>query len=329
MVAIAAWPSCTPATHETSHQFPESPSPKSLDPAAWGADHVGQSHPEYLVGSECLFCHRNDVGSKWATNQHNATIRQATPDDPAVKALAENKLFAPFADAVELLIGGDRQIRFLKRSPAYGRLDLLASVSAQPNSDGSRTLIHASKPHWDADVFAASCAGCHATAVNVQRREFSAISLDCYTCHGNVPVEHANEPALMHFAKKRKDDPRVVTSICAQCHIRYGKSKHAGLPYPDTFVPGDNLFKDFQVDWALADSADVNPSDRHVLANVRDVVLYGQQQMTCLTCHEIHRDSTRRHRRQDESPYCFICHDPANIKNPIPPYEVHSERCGY
>ena len=107
------------------------------------------------------------------------------------------------------------------------------------------------------------------------------------------------------------------------------KSKHSDLPYPDTFVPGDNLFKDFQVDWALADSADVNPSDRHVLANVRDVVLYGQQQMTCLTCHEIHRDSTRRHRRQDESPYCFICHDPANIKNPIPPYEVHSERCGY
>ena len=42
----------------------------------------------------------------------------------------------------------------------------------------------------------------------------------------------------------------MVTSICAQCHVRTGKSRSTGLPYPNNFVAGDNLFRDFQVDFS-------------------------------------------------------------------------------
>jgi cytochrome c553 len=333
LLSIMTSMACSPQPHPAPPLVDQETAAPRIDPAAWGTDHVGQDHPEYLVGGECLFCHRDDVGSKWAVNQHNRTVRLAEPDDPVVRALAENPNTAPFAQTVQFLIGHHRHVRFLKPSQAYGKLDLLAPVASQPASvgttDAPAKLLQTDNPQWDTETFAQSCAGCHTTAVNTQRRQFSAIALDCYTCHGNTPVEHANEPTLMHFAKNRKDDPRVVTSICAQCHIRTGKSKSTGLPYPNTFVPGDNLFKDFQIDFALADSPEVNPSDRHVLANVRDVTLLGKHDMTCLTCHEIHRDSTRRHRRQDVTAYCFICHDQSDVKKPIPPYEVHSDLCGY
>ena len=54
----------------------------------------------------------------------------------------------------------------------------------------------------------------------------------------------------MPLAKARKDSPAAVTSHLRQsCHVRFGKSKSSGLPYPTNFVAGDNLFKDFQVDF--------------------------------------------------------------------------------
>src|SRR5262245_32164886 len=48
--------------------------PKRLDPAAWGSDHVGKPVPEFTTGDECLFCHREKIGTKWAENPHNLTI---------------------------------------------------------------------------------------------------------------------------------------------------------------------------------------------------------------------------------------------------------------
>ena len=133
----------------------------------------------------------------------------------------------------------------------------------------------------------------------------------------------------MPLAKKRHDSPAAVTSICAQCHIRFGKSKSSGLPYPNNFVAGDNLFKDFQVDWALADDPQINPADRHVLDNVRDVVVNGRDTMTCLSCHEVHTGSTKRHRDVPEQKYCAHCHEPGKSLKEHIPYEIHSSRCQY
>ena len=53
--------------------------PVTLDPAAWGSDHVGKPVPEYVDGNECLFCHRNDVGPAWSDNRHNRSVRDDRP----------------------------------------------------------------------------------------------------------------------------------------------------------------------------------------------------------------------------------------------------------
>ncbi|MBI2824067.1 MAG: hypothetical protein HYX69_05160 [Planctomycetia bacterium] len=305
------------------------PAPKSLDPAAWGSDHVDKPLPEYMESGECLFCHRTQVGATWGPNKHNRTIRDAEPEEPALAALRADAGAKKFADEVQLILGDTRANRFLKRSTQYGKLDLL-SVSA---TFGGRTrrarLDKTADAHWDTETFATGCAGCHTTAVDPQTHAFAAPSLDCYACHGDATAEHANDPSLMPLAKKRKDSPAAVTAICASCHVRFGKSKSSGLPYPNNFVAGDNLFKDFQFDFALADDPKINPADRHVLDNVRDVVLYGRDAMTCLSCHEVHPGTTKRHREVPDQKYCLHCHEAGKPKTEHINYEVHSERCRY
>ena len=133
----------------------------------------------------------------------------------------------------------------------------------------------------------------------------------------------------MPLAKKRHDSAAAVTSICAQCHVRFGKSKSSGLPYPNNFVAGDNLFKDFEFDFALADDLQINPADRHVLENVRDVVLFGRESVTCLSCHEVHSGSTKAHRDVPDQKICLSCHEAGKPKCEHIPYEVHSKRCQY
>jgi hypothetical protein len=294
------------------------------DPAAWGGDHVGKPLPEYVTGDECLFCHRSPIGTDWPKNHHYLALRKADADAPALADLKKMATLRPMAGEVEHLIGGKHFARFLKADKDYGKLDLL-SVGWKPGGG----LAATEKVHWDAKTFADQCAGCHATAVAAKTRAFASPSLDCFVCHGDTPLEHSKDTALAYLSRKRRDSAAVVTSICAQCHVRTGQSRSSGLPYPNQFVAGDNLFRDFQVDFSEPQLARLNPADRHILENVRDVVQLGTERVTCLTCHDVHKESTRKHHRLAEDASCRTCHEPNQPKTVRKVYEVHSERCGY
>lgn len=301
---------------------------KKLDPAAWGEDHVGQEVPQYMESGECLFCHREQVGGTWQTNKHARTVRDATATEPAIQALSADAKTKALAGDVKLLMGDTRAQRFIKRSADYGKVDLLSVVATFGRGQRAR-LSNTDKPAWDAETFATSCAGCHATGVSQSAHTFAAVSIDCYSCHGPAIEDHSGDAKLILLAKARKDPPEVVTSICASCHLRNGKSKATGLPYPANFVAGDNLFRDFQVDFAAADDPKLNPGDAHVLANVRDVVVNGEQSVTCLNCHDVHTGSSKKHRDVAVTKFCQHCHDAASPIKGHKTYEVHSERCQY
>lgn len=309
--------------------WPDPKGPEPLDPASWGTDHVGQPVPEYLTGDECLFCHRRDIGPGFAGNRHNLTIRPIDEGPDALRAIQLHPATKEFADAIVYLMGGSRRQRFLKPSPAYGKLELLSTSWEPPGPDRPGRLLGPENPQWDAGTFADSCAGCHATGVESRSRAFSAVSIDCYGCHGAVDPKHSNDPTRVHLSKARRDPPRVVTSICAQCHVRTGRSKSSGLPYPNTFVAGDNLFRDFQVDFSPTAIAGLHPGDRHVLENVRDVVVTGDESLTCLSCHEVHRQSTARHRNLPRRALCLNCHDPAGQETTFDPETRQSKTCRY
>jgi hypothetical protein len=301
--------------------------------AAWGSDHVGQAVPEYVTGDECLFCHRDRFGTDWGKNAHQRTVRPADPSRPEMAPLREDASTKSLADQVELVLGDRRQLRYLKKSDEYGKLEMLTAAFTPPPA-GRRNrrlrgkLSGAKDAHWDEETFGARCAGCHATAVDAKTHAFAAISLDCFTCHGVVDLRHSKDTKLVHFGKGRNDPPRVVASICGQCHLRNGKSKSTGLPYPNTFVAGDNLFRDFQAGLSDKDLASMDPADRHVARSVREM-LADKTQASCLACHDVHSQSTTRHRTLAESAICADCHQPGKPKNKPIVYEGHSPLCGY
>jgi Cytochrome c3 len=285
--------------------------PKQPDPAAWGSDHVGKPVPEFTSGDECLFCHR-DVGPGWPTNRHGQTIRAIEGDSASVTELARLLEFKNLAAEVEFVLGSKNNQRFLRRSADHGRLDLLSREKAE----------------WDTTTFGARCAGCHATGIDSAKQAFAAISLDCFVCHGEPSDKHTTQGSVVSLSPHRGDSAAVVTSTCAQCHLRTGESKSTGLPYPNNFVAGDNLFRDFRVDLSEGAVQKLNPADRHVQENVRAVVLLGKEETTCISCHSIHQQSSKKHHLVAESAICSTCHAPGNKKTRIP-YDVHSTTCGY
>lgn len=301
---------------------------KKLDPAAWGTDHVGKPLPEYVTGDECLFCHRKDVGPTWAKNRHQLTLREIEPEALSLAALKKSPA-KELADEVKLVLGHTNRVRFLKPSSAYGKLELLSVAWQPPHGSKEGKLLDVEQPHWDAKQFGDACAGCHATGVDAKARTFTSPALDCYVCHGVVDPQHSKDTSLVHLSRKRNDPARVITSICAQCHVRTGRSRSSGLPYPNNFVAGDNLFRDFQVDFSADALRELNPADRHVLANVRDVILHGNEEVTCLSCHELHAQATKKHHRLAKTDYCLHCHHPTGSMKIRKSYEVRSKTCGY
>jgi predicted CXXCH cytochrome family protein len=304
--------------------YSQQPVQTVLDPAAWGGNHVGKPIPEYVHGDECLFCHRNSIGVTWQKNAHGVAVRQGE-DAPELQALA-GKLpeLSTVVNEIGYFLGSRHRVRFLKKS-GYGKFSLLNLQAVL----GPNVIAKASdSATWDKEKFGTRCAGCHATAVDANTNSFAAFGIDCYACHGYATVEHSNNTALMWLSKKRRDDARAITSICAQCHIRFGKSRSTGLPYANTFMAGDNLFQDFAVDFAKVDDQNLNPIDRHVLRNVRDVAVRGDLSTFCLTCHDVHVSSTSRHSQARRGAICADCHG-TTFTPQVKPFDVHSALCEY
>jgi predicted CxxxxCH...CXXCH cytochrome family protein len=307
----------------------ENAPPARLDPAAWGADHVGKPFPPYVTGDECLFCHR-DIGNAWGQNRHQLTVRPAAPDDAALAALRDVPGDA-IAQQTQFLLGAERVTRFLKRSKEYGKLDLHSTAFSRREGQ----LKNDDAPAWQAGTFGDRCAGCHATAVETNTRAFAAISLDCFTCHGDVPLEHTKDVSRVLLSSQNAE-ARQVISLCGQCHLRGGKSKSTGRPYPNTFVAGDNLFRDFEVDFSEETIAAATAIDRHIFLNVRDAAAFGRSDTTCLTCHDVHGQSTAKHQNLADAAICSSCHVPqtdnAELRDEITPSQrlrTHSRVCDY
>src|SRR5882724_1343799 len=300
---------------------------KTVDPAAWGSSHVGKPIPEYVHGDECLFCHRNDVGGTWQDNAHGVTIRQKEDAAELAKLMEKQPPYAEQADQIEYFLGSRNHIRFLKKA-GYGKFSML---NAQANLSQDRRVekwTYTTKLVWEKDKFADRCAGCHTTGVDSMAKTFAGFGIDCYACHGDVNPEHSNDISLVWLSKKRRNDAKAIMSICAQCHLRSGKSKTSGLPYADGFIAGDNLFQDFQVDFSAADKPESNPADRHILYNVRDVVLRNKEGTTCITCHDIHTHSTKKHTSATLGPVCVVCHESDTTKK-VKAFDLHSPLCEY
>jgi predicted CXXCH cytochrome family protein len=135
-------------------------------------------------------------------------------------------------------------------------------------------------------------------------------------------------------AKNRR--PQQVVSICGQCHLRGGISESSGLPYPNTFVPGDNLFLDFDVDLAETAISSHSALEQHIFLNSRDIAALGETKVDCLSCHDVHAGSTEKHENLRDSKLCSSCHLPGADKSQLHAsislentLQQHSHVCDY
>ncbi len=315
----------------TTNQRISGQSEQKLDPAAWGSNHVGKPVPDFVRGDECLFCHRNTIGPQWQKNAHGAAIRQIEGAD-ALRDLLQQPELASASKDIDYILGSRHHIRFLKKE-GFGTYAILNTQAVIDAHAKPTKWIETEKPVWDKTKFGNNCAGCHATGIDPKTKQFAAFGLDCYVCHGDVNLEHTNDTKLMILSKKRRNEAELITSTCAQCHLREGKSKSTGLPYPNNFVAGDNLFQDFAIDWAKADDEKLNPIDRHIYRNARDVVVDGKTGTTCINCHQVHYESRAqslvKHKLPPRSPLCFDCHVNESPLKAVKPYTVISGVCEY
>ncbi|NUM55157.1 MAG: hypothetical protein HUU46_16050 [Candidatus Hydrogenedentes bacterium] len=227
------------------------------------------------------------------------------------------------AKGAEFVMGRNARLRFLKPTDAYGTLALLGAswLPETKTWKGSAT--------WDSAKFGAKCSGCHASGVDSTTKTFQMPSLDCHTCHGLAVPEHTEDGGLMLLSVQGSTRPEVEVSICGSCHLRGGKSKSTGLAYPNNFVPGDNLLKDFEVELSEARIAKEGLGDAHILQNVRDVAVLGKTDMMCTTCHDVHGETAAKHTMLQTRPSCFVCHIGEGPLKAVRPYERHSETCEY
>ena len=222
----------------------------------------------------------------------------------------------------------------LRRSKDYGKLEILSS-SFVPHRGDRGEWKHSNSIDWDQKTFGDRCAGCHATAVHTRTRAFSALSIDCFSCHGDVDLNHTKDVSRVLLSSKCRDSRQII-SICGQCHLRDGKSKSSGLLYPNTFVAGDNLFRDFRVDFSDASISARSTVDQHIYLSARDVAVFDQSAMTCLTCHDVHRQSSEKHQQLESAAICSSCHIPGTdntkLRDALLPsnrLRAHSRVCDY
>ncbi|HET9447730.1 MAG TPA: hypothetical protein VFO35_15800, partial [Steroidobacteraceae bacterium] len=106
-------------------------------------------------------------------------------------------------------------------------------------------------------------------------------------------------------SRTRPNADNEVISVCGSCHLRGGRSKTSGRPYPHAFIAGDDLFQDFRVDLKLDRKAQLDSSDSHVYLKTR-AVMAGGSDKSCVDCHRIH--GRPEPKRRDGKRFSEICH---------------------
>lgn len=248
---------------------------------------TAQPFPAYITGDECLFCHRAAIGPLVAGDRHLNTM-------------------TPTVDREFRLGAGERARRL--RVSGYGRVDLL-------HSDGRS---------WDPDIFAAKCAGCHATAVDPATGAFASPGLDCVVCHGLTELEHSSNGRVL-FGKQRRASPAETASVCGSCHLRGARWKSGPGAYPAGYVPPADLFPFIEIDFSADGIA--RSEDPHVTRSI--VAMRDSRGPGCLDCHEVHRRNSARHRRAAPSAVCGDCHPEGRPRRELLERKKRSAVCGY
>ena len=124
---------------------------ETLDPAAWGSDHVGQAVPEYMESGECLFCHR-DAGRQDLADQQAQSHDPRRGEQRARRGGADEPTPRPRPWPRSDLLMGDTRAPALSQEVASLRQGRPAARRRRlrPRHSGPAWMT-TENPHWDTE----------------------------------------------------------------------------------------------------------------------------------------------------------------------------------
>jgi hypothetical protein len=160
------------------------------------------------------------------------------------------------------------------------------------------------------------CLECHSSGfeavarsdvVNRYRRTGVLLGITCETCHGSGQQHVRRERSFLHAVlppaivnPARLPRPRQLDG-CALCH--------GGAPAPRTaafsYVPGQPLEK--RIDWQAPSDSGVIDVHGNQVALLERSKCFRASQMTCVTCHDVHREQRDV---AELASRCLTCHTP-------------------
>lgn len=194
-----------------------------------GATAAWAQTPDFVHGEECLFCHRNNIGSSWQRNAHNVTTRQVEGSDEVVLGRHGTRRLEKTGYNRLAFIDGKSSTDFNRTCAqchttavdpadftyAYLGIDCYACHGSVDLKHSAReaTVPLGKRAGLDARAAAEICAACHLRGeapeltpadTHVYRAVRDGVCLNCHSIHGNGTDRHR----------------RVLASeICNDCHI--------------------------------------------------------------------------------------------------------------
>lgn len=129
--------------------------------------------PEYVGSQACLGCHVEKFVDWEATAHANMMVRiEQFSDLPGDLSLAAPEFQAELKQATMMIAGQ----RFLARDPVTGDLKYL---NVQWNAAQNQYVSYAGGSSWNAN-----CAGCHTVNYDTKSRSMTEVGIGCESCHG-------------------------------------------------------------------------------------------------------------------------------------------------
>ena len=294
--------------------------------------------PKAFVGSDtCKRCHLEHYDS-WKMTMHSRMTQDAqknrdviiTPiDEKRIRedlAKLEKKLKVPSA---QIYVPKEEEILYTIGSQWKQRyiVDKEGELYISPiqyNADTDR-WVNYHEQDWDKRPWLKKCGGCHATGVDLEKKNFSELGVSCESCHG-MGSWHSALPKTAVFEKRQtiinpaKLTMGVAVQICGSCHNRGKATQHKGAGWPVGYKPGKALEAYYKsTSFAAGDV-------KHVYANEfskghhQQYIDWQQSKhasegVTCTSCHYVHQvgvPPTRSQTLSAGSKQCFQCHVQTN-----------------
>ena len=267
--------------------------------------------PGFQGSARCMQCHLTQH-REWEGSLHARTIRkpsQADADMLGRALLCEQ-------DQAAFVLGEKHSRRFMVPSPSEpGRHVLLpCRYDVGP---GEWVGLH--EADWTTLTWEKGCGACHSVGFSSDTLTMKEMGVGCESCHG-PDSRHGTHTSGAGMTAFKKSSAREEITICASCHLQGGRSSSTGLNFARNYEPGDDLFADYQFEWAALDSPATpvdNPIDVHQKLLIRAAVTaqsQGYEGLRCTSCHEFHRMGHGKHEKLARQEFCHLCHEAADFK---------------